>query len=120
MHCKFFHGKFYRFCLCNFSHYSPTMIFTVKDYKSNYFKIYEKSIRNRFRDPPEVGSEKMFKNGRFGNDFRPCFGTPNRFKMRTSRNHILPLVTTLGPHWRGLKIDVFRQHFVELSCDSCC
>ena len=40
MHCKFFHGKFYRFFLCNFSHYSSTMIFIKIDYKSNYSKIY--------------------------------------------------------------------------------
>ena len=41
MHCKFFHGKFYRFFLCNFSHYSLTMIFTEKDCETNHFKIYE-------------------------------------------------------------------------------
>ena len=41
LHCKFFHGKFYRFCLCNFSHYSPFMIFTEKDFKFDCFKIFE-------------------------------------------------------------------------------
>ena len=40
MHCKFFHGKFYRLFLCNFSHYSSTIIFTKIDFKSNYSKIY--------------------------------------------------------------------------------
>ena len=41
VHCKFFHGKFYRFFLCNFSHYSLTMIFTEKDFETNHLKIYE-------------------------------------------------------------------------------
>ena len=40
VHCKFFHGKFYKLILCNFSHYSSTMIFTKIDYKLNYSKIY--------------------------------------------------------------------------------
>ena len=40
LHCKFFHGKFYGFFLCNFFHYSSTMIFIKIDYKSNYSKIY--------------------------------------------------------------------------------
>ena len=39
-HVQFFHGNFYRFFLCNFSHYSSTMIFTIFYYKSNYSKIY--------------------------------------------------------------------------------
>ena len=30
MHCKFFHGKFYRFWLCNKSHYSPVIRLTMK------------------------------------------------------------------------------------------
>ena len=40
-HCKFFQGEFYRFFLCNFSHYSLTMIFTEKDFETNHLKIYE-------------------------------------------------------------------------------
>ena len=40
-HCKFFHGEFYRFCLCNFAQYSLTMIFTEKDFETNHLKIYE-------------------------------------------------------------------------------
>ena len=30
LHCKFFHGKFYRFWLCNKSHYSPVIRWTMK------------------------------------------------------------------------------------------
>ena len=40
-HIQFFHGSFYRFFLCNFSHYSPTTIFTEKDFETNHLKIYE-------------------------------------------------------------------------------
>ena len=41
VHCKFFHGKFYRFWLCNKSHYSSIMILTDFDYKFDCFKIFQ-------------------------------------------------------------------------------
>ena len=40
-HCKLFHGKFYRFFLCNKSHYNPTVILTDIDYKFICNKIYK-------------------------------------------------------------------------------
>ena len=50
VHCKFFHCKFYRFYLCNFSHYSPNIIFTEKDHKSNCFKIQWKMLKLFMKD----------------------------------------------------------------------
>ena len=41
IHCKFFHGIFYRFCLCNKSHYSPIMILIDFDDKFDCFKIFK-------------------------------------------------------------------------------
>ena len=41
LHCKLFHGKFYRLFLCNKFHYSPTMILTEIDYKFESYKFYK-------------------------------------------------------------------------------